>query len=293
MKVGVIGLGRMGAPIAAALSEVHDVRVFDVDHDRRAAPIGLTRVVESAAEAIRGRDVVVTVLPGPGEVEEVVGSHTSDFAIGACWLDLSTGDPRVTRRLSGTLTARGVGCVSAPMAGGPTAADDRDLHFTVAGAPHSVRSIAPLLEVLSAEGGVEVVSENPMDAQTVKLLSNVLWFVQVVAVTEAMLLGVSTGLDPTRLRDLLATRSGTSPVLEENYGSVLRGDYMASFGIDRVTEQLSTATSLAAEMEVPFELCSLVEGVHRAALAKFGPVAGELLAARLVEERAGLPLENL
>ncbi|MGN6220595.1 MAG: NAD-binding protein [Microbacterium sp.] len=148
---------------------------------------------------------------------------------------------------------------------------------------------------MATPGGVEVIGTDPAEAQTVKLLSNLLWFGQVVAVTEAMLLGRATGIEPTRLQELLAARSGSSRLLERDYGTVLRGDYMGAFGIDRVVEQLATVREMAAELSVPFELSSLVARVHEDALATYGPVAGEMLAAKLLEERSGgaLALERL
>ena len=125
-----------------------------------------------------------------------------------------------------------------------------------------------------------------------KLLSNVLWFGQVVAVTEAMLLGRALGLDPVRLRGMLAERAGGSILLERDYAAVLQGQYMPSFGIDRVVEQLNTARVLAEAHRVPFELTALVERIHRQTLQRYGPIEGELLAARLLEERSGSMLRG-
>jgi 3-hydroxyisobutyrate dehydrogenase-like beta-hydroxyacid dehydrogenase len=291
MRAGVIGVGSMGAPVAIALAESHEVSVFDAD-DVRLEAIASARVgvARSAAALVCASDVVVTVLPGPVETETVIRGVLDDLAPGACWLDLSTGDPRVTRRLADDLAARGIGCVAAPMGGGPAAARARELHFTVAGEPSAVQRVGPLLECLSAPGGADVIGGDPAEAQVVKLLSNLLWFGQVIAVTEAMLLGRAAGIDAASLRGMLAERSGSSVLLVRDYDAVLRGDYLASFGIDRVVEQLATLTSLAAELSVPFELSRLVEGTHRAALAAFGSVPGELLAARLLEERAGFSL---
>ncbi|WP_375386065.1 NAD-binding protein [uncultured Microbacterium sp.] len=153
-----------------------------------------------------------------------------------------------------------------------------------------MEGLGPVLDALAAPGGVEVIGTDPADAQTVKLLSNLLWFGQVIAVTEALLLGRAMGLEPATLRALLATRAGSSVVLERDYEAVLRGDYMASFSLDRVIEQLATASALATELHVPFELSTLVEKTHRAAREAFGPIAGELLAARLLEERDGRAL---
>src|SRR6478736_448017 len=226
-----MGIGAMGAPVAAALAGAHEVLAFDIDRDRAdaAATSGLP-VARSMAEVLHHSEVVITVLPGPGETAAAIDAVAHRFTADTVWVDLSTGDPRVTRRLVERMQQADVGCVAAPMAGGPAAAHARELRFTVAGATEYVQRVTPLLELVAAPGGVDVIGTDPAEAQTVKLLSNLLWFGQVVAVTEAMLLGRATGIDPARLRELLAARAGASLLLERDYGTVLRGDYMCSFG---------------------------------------------------------------
>lgn len=286
-----MGIGAMGAPVASALAGAHEVLTYDIDRGRAqaAAASGLA-VARSAAEVVDRSEVVITVLPGPGEIATVMDAVADRFAADTVWVDLSTGDPRLTRRLAERMRRAGVGCVAAPMAGGPAAAHAHELRFTVAGATEYVERVTPMLELVASPGGVDVIGTDPAEAQTVKLLSNLLWFGQVVAVTEAMLLGRATGIEPGRLRELLAVRAGSSVVLERDYGTVLRGDYMGAFGLDRVVEQLTTVREMAAELSVPFELSSLVARVHEQALTTYGTVAGEMLAAKLLEERSGSPL---
>ena len=127
-----------------------------------------------------------------------------------------------------------------------------------------------------------VVSENPADAHLVKLLANGLWFGQVVAVTEALLLGRAHGLDDERVRALLAASAGGSVFLDRHAPRLLAGDDMTDFGLDRVVEELHTLQALADDAGTPHRLQRLVAEVHRQALTEFGPVGGELLAARLL-----------
>jgi 3-hydroxyisobutyrate dehydrogenase-like beta-hydroxyacid dehydrogenase len=193
------------------------------------------------------------------------------------------------------------------MTGGPAAAEEAALAFTVSGDAAAIARARPLLEALGALGAGNGVAETDAatgveritvagarigDACTVKLLANLLWFGQVAAVTEAMLLGTSLGLEPVRLHRMLADGPGASTMLSRDYPAVLRGDWMPAFGLDRVVEELETLTSLAADSGVPFELSEQVAQLHRQALERFGPADGELLAARLLEERAGIPLRD-
>ncbi len=268
MRIGVFGLGRMGAPIARALAEHHEV----LGYDPVVAP---GDPVATAA----GLDVLVTVLPGAAEVP-ALAPVLAALPAGALWLDLTSGDPRITEGLaSGRL-----GVVGAPMAGGPEAAVAKTLHFYAGGAPDALARATPLLDLL---GTHEVIGPNVADGYTAKLIANLLWFGQVVAVTEGLLLGQSLGLDPAALASTLKRGAGGSVFLDEYVDGLLAGDYAETFGIDRCVEELDTLASLAQQQGVPFELSLLVARLHREALERFGAINGELLAAKLLQERAG------
>jgi len=275
MRIGVFGLGRMGAPIARALSEHGDV----VTYDPVVAP-GDPELIAS------GVDVLVTVLPGAAEARQL-GPVLAALRPGALWLDLTSGDPRAARELA--LAHPGIDVVGAPMAGGPAAAAERRLHFHVGGARAAVGLALPLLDAL---GTHEVIGSDVGDGYTAKLLANLLWFGQVVAVTEALLLGQSLGIYPARLKSTLAASAGGSVFIDEYLERLLEGDYLETFGLDRAVEELETLASLARQEGVPFELSELVARLHREALARFGAVDGELLAAKLLEERAGRTLRG-
>jgi 3-hydroxyisobutyrate dehydrogenase-like beta-hydroxyacid dehydrogenase len=169
------------------------------------------------------------------------------------------------------------------MAGGVTAAQSGTLRFYVGGGDDSVERARPILERV---GTVERVGKSIEDGYVAKLLANLLWFGQVVAVTEALLLGKSLGLSVDVLRLQLGASAGGSVFIDEYLDRLLAGDYLASFGIDRCVEELETLVSLAEANGVPFELSRLVARQHRDALERFGAIDGELLAAKLLEERA-------
>jgi 3-hydroxyisobutyrate dehydrogenase-like beta-hydroxyacid dehydrogenase len=159
----------------------------------------------------------------------------------------------------------------------------------VGGAPDAVARALPVLDAL---GTHEVIGTDPGDGHIAKLLANLLWFGQVVAVTEALLLGQSVGLEPARLRVTLAASAGGSVFIDEYLDRLLDGDYLETFGLDRAVEELDTLASLARQEGVPFELSELVARLNGEALARFGAVDGELLAAKLLEERAGRTLRR-
>ena len=274
MIVGVLGLGRMGSRVAAGLVAAgYEVRGWD--------PVVASSF--SLDEAVASAEVLVTVLPGSAEVASVEAVLAS-LQPGALWLDLTSSDPTV---VEGIVGRTGVLALGAPMGGGPDAADARTLRFFAGGSAEALERARPLLQSL---GTVDHIGLTAGAGYTAKLLANLLWFGQVVAVTEALLLGQSLGLDPTSLRTTLASSAGGSVFLDDYADSLLAGDYLDTFGIDRVVEELDILVRLAAEQRVPFELSELVARAHRAALERFGALNGELLAAKLLEERAGSAL---
>jgi 3-hydroxyisobutyrate dehydrogenase-like beta-hydroxyacid dehydrogenase len=296
--LGILGLGRMGRPIAEALARSgFDVSAYDSDPGRLS---GLTdsgiRPAESAAALYRAADVLITVLPGPSEVQDAMtgaGGALANLPPGAVWLDLTSNDPRVIVELAREAGHQGLLSVEAPMGGGVEAAASGSLSFFVSGAPAAVGRVRPILAAVAQRDGIRVVGDGAGLGTTVKLLANLLWFGQSVAVTEAMLVGSASGVDVDVLRDALAASAGGSRFIDDYLDSLLRGDYLESFGIDRVVEELDTVAAIAAETGMPFALSEVVARVHRDALEAFGPVDGELLGARVIEQRAGVTLSSL
>lgn len=285
--IGVLGAGRMGAPVARALVTAgHDVVVWDPDASRLTGLPASRTASELAAHA----DVLVTVLPGSPEVDAAVSSALDTLRPGSLWLDLSSSDPRLVQRLAERALARGIETVGAPMGGGPTAAESGRLAFYVGGAEDAVARARPLLDALGER--VDHVGASVADGYTAKLLANLLWFGQVVAVSEALLLGQSLGISPAALRSTLSASAGGSVFIDQHLDSLLDGDYAESFGIDRVVEELTVLSELAESASVPFELSNLVTRLHREALDRFGAVPGEMLGAKLLEERAGRTLRR-
>jgi 3-hydroxyisobutyrate dehydrogenase len=290
-RIGVLGVGRMGLPIARnLLAAGFAVTVFDLVAERSAA-VGAS-VADSGAALAAGSDIFVTVLPGIAEAEAaMIGAEglVGLLPDGALWIDLTSNDPRVAGRIAERAKSRGILSLGAPMAGGVVAAEKGSIRFFVGGSDAALDRGRELLEAI---GTVDSVGSGVGDGYVAKLLANLLWFGQVVAVTEALLLGQSLGLSPAVLRSQLASSAGGSVFIDEYLDRLLAGDYLETFGIDRCVEELETLVSLAQGQDVPFELSSTVARLHREALERFGAIDGELLAARLLEERAGTTLRG-
>lgn len=271
----MLGLGRMGTPIAARLSAAgHEVIGWDP-----ARPSGAT-----APHDVVTTEVLITVLPGPREVEDAVGPLLATLP--PLWIDLTSNDPRV---LQGLAARTPTDVVGAGMGGGVTAARSGSIRFFVGGSDLAVERARPVLELL---GSIDHVGESVGDGMTAKLLANLLWFGQVVAVTEALLLGQSLGISPAALRATLASSAGGSVFIDEHLDRLLDGDYLADFSLARCVEELDTLAALAAGAGIPFDLSQTVVRLHHEALDRFGAIDGELLAAKLLEQRAGRDLRR-
>jgi 3-hydroxyisobutyrate dehydrogenase-like beta-hydroxyacid dehydrogenase len=302
-RLGVLGLGAMGLPLARRLRHDADVAGFDVAGfdiaaDRRAlATADGIAVARSADELASEVDMLIAVLPGR-QVQEAAllaqgaGGPLERLRPGSIVLELTSGAPEQSRRLALVAASRGAGFVSAPMAGDPARAADGTLGFFVAGDPAHVAAVRPVLDALSRPGGVDVVGNDPGAAQTAKLIVNALWFGQAALVGEMMLLASRSGLDPARMQPLLAAGAADSAFVHDYLPRAMSGDYVESFGIDAVVEELDTVVEAARMLRTPADLVERTRDLHVQARDRFGAVDGELLAIKLLEDRAGIRLSD-
>jgi 3-hydroxyisobutyrate dehydrogenase len=231
-------------------------------------------------------DVVLTVLPGTAEVQAVMAQAMARLRPGMTWIDMTSGDPRPARALVHDATARGVDALDAALGGGVPAARSGTVQLFVGGEDAAVERQRPLLEVL---GRVEHVG-GPGAGRLVKLIVNLLWFEQSLAVGEALLVARRSGLDLGVVSAVLGRSAAASEFVAADLPGLLAGDYRDSFGLDRCCDQIAVMADLARELGVPCELSDAVHGAYRAALERYGPVDGELRAVALLEERAGVDL---
>lgn len=288
--MGVIGVGRMGGVICERLAAA-GWAVSATDLRSELAP-GVRAVGAEWAPDIPAlideADVLLTVLPGTAEMQEVMAMAMARLRRGMAWIDMTTADPRPAQALVREAEARGVEPLDAMLGGGVPAARGGSLQLFVGGEAGAVERHRPLLQVL---GRVEHVG-GPGAGRLVKLIVNVLWFGQAVAVSEALLVARRGGLDLDVVADVLGRSPAASAFVRDDLPGLLVGDYRDSFGLERCCEQLDAITSLARELGVPFELSEAARDAFGAALERYGPVDGELRAIALLEERAGVTLRG-
>jgi 3-hydroxyisobutyrate dehydrogenase len=273
-RVGVIGVGRMGLAICARLAGAGgQVAATDRRSEREGDVRGAgARWIPGTAALVDESDVVLTVLPGPAEIRQVMAVAMGRLRPGIAWIDMTSSDPRVGRALVVEAGARGAECLDATLGGGVPAAQGGTLQLFVGGDAEVVARHRPLLDVL---GRVEHVG-GPGAGQLVKLIVNLLWFGQSLAVGEALLVAGRSGLDLDLLAGVLGRSAAGGDFIRRDLPAVLAGEERHSFGLDRCCDQLDTVIDIAQELGVPFEQSATVGGAYRAALEHHGPVDGEL-----------------
>jgi 3-hydroxyisobutyrate dehydrogenase len=296
VKVGFIGLGRMGRPMCARLARAgYDVFATDRDPQRQPdAERATVRWAPTNAGAAAEAEVLITMLPDPDAVTDAMTGREGalrTLSRRSTWIDMSSNDPAVGRTLVDRASDHQIRCLDAPVGGGPLEATNGTLRLFVGGDARDIRRHRRLLETLADPDWIIHVGPNTA-GYTTKLLVNLLWFGQAVATAEALLIGRKAGIELTTLRDALAASAANSDFIRRDVDALFTGNYLTSFGVDGCVRELESITRLADDLDVPHTLSNWVKRVYEQALERFGPVDGELLPVALLEEQAGVELRS-
>jgi len=297
-RVGFIGLGNMGGPMCSHLVEAgFEVTAFDLNSDALDRVVaGGARPGASAAECARDAGALITMLPAPPQVESVwlgfggEGGVIAALAPGAVAIDMSTSSVAVGSRVVAAARERGVDVLDAPVAGQSIGAQAGTLAIYVGGDSDVFERARPLFLAMGDPERIFHLGGNGA-GYTVKLLLNLMWFIESVAVGEVLTVGVRAGVSLEKLHAALVGSPANSVFLERDVRMVLDdGDYDEAFPMRLVTKDLGLAVDLAHEAGVPVELTALVEQIHRHVRNLYGDDAGEISAVRLYEDLAGVRL---
>jgi len=204
MKIGFIGLGNMGAPMARNLAKAgHEVAGFDL---AAPAPDGV-HAAASAAEAARGADVVITMLPNGEILRKVSKEIVPAMQKGAAFVDCSTVDVESARAVAAEAEAAGIHPVDAPVSGGVGGAEAGTLTFMAGGSPEAFAKAEPLFEIM----GAKAVHCGPSgNGQAAKICNNMILGATMIVTCEAFALADKLGLDRQAMFDVVSTSSGQS-----------------------------------------------------------------------------------
>jgi len=204
MKIGFIGLGNMGAPMALNLVKAgHAVTGFDT---AAAMPEGVTAAA-SAAKAASGAEVVITMLPNGAILRAVAAEVIGAMEPGAVLCDCSTVDVDSARAVAGMAEAAGKAALDAPVSGGVGGAAAGTLTFMVGGPDAAFATVKPLFDIM---GQKAVHCGGAGAGQSAKICNNMILGVTMIATCEAFALADKLGLDRARMFDVVSTSSGQS-----------------------------------------------------------------------------------
>ena len=290
MRLGFVGTGTMGSPMALCLIEAgHELTVYDV-RPAATAPLVARGAHNAGSPAeVAGRcEVVFTSLPGPSEVEHAVLDSSngilSGLAPGGGYIDMTTNAPGVVRRIAEVCRAHGVEMLDAPVSGRPPA-----MTVMAGGAASVFVKYRPLLAAMA--GNIFHVGESGAGC-VAKLVTQYLGYTNFVAALEGMLIGAKAGIDLAQLARIVPLSAGASRTFDNIPRSVLTGAFTAGGTLDIVAKDLALACDLAREVAAPAQLGLLAHDVlHRGQAQGWGQ-EGFPVAAKILEAMAGVELRT-
>jgi 3-hydroxyisobutyrate dehydrogenase-like beta-hydroxyacid dehydrogenase len=290
--IGFAGLGSMGRPMAENAARAgFQVAGYDPLPERVAAVAAAG--VEPAAglvELASGAELLVASVPGPAELEAVAATAVPAMSPGSLLVNVSTVSPASIRDLADKAARFSVGLVDAPVTGAADGARAGTLTFMVGAEPEALERARPLLEELG--GAVHHVG--PVGAgSAAKLLTNMLWFVHVAALSDALALAVKAGVELEAFARLVPDSAGASWVAEHDLPNILRGDDDPSFTLALCRKDLGLIVELADRLGYPSPLALEAARRFDEAYKLFGPRAGELAVTRLTEAASGASMRLL
>ena len=273
MKVGVIGLGHMGAGMAANLLKAgHDVTVYNRTRTKVEALVTQgAKGAASVSDACRG-DAVITMLADDDAVESVVFSDAGiigSLLAGAIHMSSSTISVALSERLEAAHAKAGQRFVAAPVFGRPDVAAAGQLFVVTAGAPDAVKVAAPLFDAIGKR--TFVVSETPKAANLVKLSGNFLLASVIESLGEAMALIGKAGIGQRQYLDILTSTLFDAPVYKTYGGLIADGQFEpAGFAAPLGHKDIRLILAAAEDLRVPLPLASLLHDRFLTLLAHGG-----------------------
>ena len=290
--VGFVGVGNLGRLLAGSLLRAgYPVAVTDRDRGSAEALVGAGAVWAGSPRAAAERsDCVITCLPTPAAVVDCVTGEDGVLAglrPGGTWIDMSTNDVEEIHRLAGLAADLGIRTLECPVTGGVHNAEVGRITALVGGDAACVEEHRALLAAMTDP----VIHVGELGQATVlKVVTNMLAFVNQWVAGEALMLARAAGIDLGRAYDGIRHSSGNSWSLEVETQLVLSGSYDFQFSLDLACKDFGLAHQLGRALGVPLEVAGHVEQIFRRAHAEYGGAAPSTQVVRLLEETMGLDL---
>ena len=286
MKVGFIGLGNVGGKLAGSLLRNNfDLTVRDLDKNLTQSFRDLgAKVVNSAKELAEQVDLIITCLPSPkicAEVMEAEDGVISGLSENKIWLEMSTTDEAEIKRISKKIIAKKAIPLDGPVSGGCHRAATGNIAIFVGGERKAFDKILPALTVM----GRKILHTGELGSATVlKVITNYLASVHLVALGEAWTVAKKSNLDLTKAYKGIAVSSGNSFVHETESQVILNGSYNINFTMDLVLKDTGLFDDLAKKLGAPLEISPKVVDIFKDGQKKYGSRAWSSMIVKRMED---------
>lgn len=286
-KVGFVGLGAMGGPMARNLLKAgHAVVVHDIDARKvQALAEAGAEVAPSPEQMARQCTRLICMVETTPQMQEVIGGFARGASPGHIVICMSTVDVPALQRVGADLAAQGIALLDAPVSGGTTGAAAGTLSV-ICGGPRE--TFAACEDLFRAMGGNVFHMGGLGSGLAMKLINNMLLQVQVVAIAEGMVLGAKAGLDAQQVIDVLRVSTGASVAVERSGTRMVARDFSPSGTTDISYKDQEVETALAKALGVPMILANVTQQFYQMARAAgFGKEDGSAVV-KVIERLAGV-----
>lgn len=290
--LGFVGLGAMGRPMAVNLAKSGQPLVVR-DLDQTANDILAQRgavVADSVTELANQTMTVLACMPSVAAAEAVIMEAREGSAI-KHFVNLGTTGSKFSQTMAAALAEKGIAYLDAPISGGPPGAEAATLSIMCSGDPAAYEAAKPALEVTSAK--LTYLGEKPGAAQTMKLVNNIMSFCNLVAASEAMILGAKAGLDPEQMIEVINASSGrNSASMDKIPKAVLPRSFDYGGGNHIIEKDLELWRQEAEAYDVPGYMGNLVRTLFRQMIAEEGKDKDFTRIFMLLERMAGVEMKK-
>jgi 3-hydroxyisobutyrate dehydrogenase len=291
MKIGFIGLGAMGYPMARHLAKEHEVLVWNRTREKaeRHAREHGTTLANDLAE-LAAAEVILTILPTSREVDEIVERLAPQLKKGTLWIDATSGDPNVSRVTAERLGERGIDFVDAPVTGAVVGAENATLTIMMGGTPENFERAREILRL----NGKTLIHVGPVGAgHAIKVLTNTIMGATVWITSECLLVAKQFGIDMKTALEVTNAGSGRSNASENLLPMRLRdGKWPLVFKLQHHDKDIRIAASLSHQQHAATPMLALTQHLFTSALNQLGDGADYIEVAKIVARMNGTSWEE-
>ena len=290
-RIGFIGVGRMGDPMARnLLTAGFELTVYDTSAAAvEPFPALGAQVVKSPVEVANAAEVVIVSLPTPAIVQKVAMEISSASKM-KIFIDVSTTGPKVAGEIAAALRAKGITAVDAPVSGGVGGAKKGTLAVMLACPRDLVERVRPVLEPI---GKIFFLGEHPGSGQLMKLANNMLSAAALAVTSEVMVMGVKGGLDPKVMLEVINSGTGRNSASVDKFPkSILPRTFDFGFAIGLLLKDVKLCTDEAAGLGVPMICGNAIRELLAITALRQGADADFTTIVKTVEEWAGVEVKG-